>query len=791
MKKFVKALAILGLTAVMCVPLAACGEAGKSAYDIAVEHGFVGTEEEWLESLRGPQGEQGPQGEKGDQGEKGEQGEQGPQGEKGEQGEPGKDGADGEDGKDGADGSNGAPGVNGSDGDRGSLWFYGSDVPSAHVFDSDVSLQEGDMYLCSANNSIWYYKDAAWVVVTSLGDSNVGQADDQESLKEAIETAGENGMVSLAAGEYNLTDVTLPKGFTLVGTGETKIDLPSGYTVSYDNVTFTGIQFTGDDEADYTIQVTGDNVTISNCTFTEGPADTYTGHVLVGNKASNVVIEDCNFSDSFRSVFVTAAESVTIRNCVLDAVYPINVGVENGENGVTLTVEDTTLNGWTSYNLGKDGKASFTNCTFGKETYYDTYAFFRPYTETVLTNCKFSKDMTMDTANAATSVEFSECEYAEKEFTVDSLYAMISGAGDLKNEDYANISATEWKIDGELPSDFEVEAATQAELMTALALGASKVTLNADVTMTQTMTFNKNITLDLGEKRLTLYSDESNKSTNSISGGAQVIIQNGYLIGEQAGNANPAFSNIQVSGAKTSLTLESVDYTADGTAIYIQGDGSAVYNEETCAKVKVSDSTINTSGGFGIGTNATASEDVNQYANVNIVVDGSTITSIGSGILLNVAGNLVITDSTVKAEEQGVFVRAGTATISNSTLGTTVAYTEGQLSKINEDWGDGNNAPQAALVVGNRNGTYLADAVCTLSGEIKFEIQKDSAVPNIYVYDGMVDESAKSYSTTLNFDEFTAITVVEDVIIGNGSGAVTINGVAVNGSAGGSVGGNE
>lgn len=44
---------------------------GKSAYQIAVEHGFVGTEEEWLASLAGPAGPQGPQGSKGEQGEQG------------------------------------------------------------------------------------------------------------------------------------------------------------------------------------------------------------------------------------------------------------------------------------------------------------------------------------------------------------------------------------------------------------------------------------------------------------------------------------------------------------------------------------------------------------------------------------------------------------------------------------------------------------------------------------------------------------------------------------------------
>lgn len=35
------------------------GEDGKSAYEIAVEYGFVGDVEAWLESLRGPKGDPG------------------------------------------------------------------------------------------------------------------------------------------------------------------------------------------------------------------------------------------------------------------------------------------------------------------------------------------------------------------------------------------------------------------------------------------------------------------------------------------------------------------------------------------------------------------------------------------------------------------------------------------------------------------------------------------------------------------------------------------------------------
>ena len=68
------------------------GKDGKSAYQIAIENGFVGTEIEWLESLKGADGKDGING---------------------------KDGADGLPGKDGIDGKNGADGhdgVNGIDG---------------------------------------------------------------------------------------------------------------------------------------------------------------------------------------------------------------------------------------------------------------------------------------------------------------------------------------------------------------------------------------------------------------------------------------------------------------------------------------------------------------------------------------------------------------------------------------------------------------------------------------------------------------------------------------------------
>ena len=71
---------------------ASAGQDGKSAYEIAQEHGYEGTEEEWLASLKGDKGDQGEKGDTGDQGAQGAKGDKGDTGDKGEQGEKGADG---------------------------------------------------------------------------------------------------------------------------------------------------------------------------------------------------------------------------------------------------------------------------------------------------------------------------------------------------------------------------------------------------------------------------------------------------------------------------------------------------------------------------------------------------------------------------------------------------------------------------------------------------------------------------------------------------------------------------
>ena len=79
------------------------GKDGRSAYEIAIENGFVGTAAEWLESLKGRDGIDGKDG---------------------LPGKDGKDGADGLPGKDGTNGKDGRDGIDGKDGVSPDLTNY-------------------------------------------------------------------------------------------------------------------------------------------------------------------------------------------------------------------------------------------------------------------------------------------------------------------------------------------------------------------------------------------------------------------------------------------------------------------------------------------------------------------------------------------------------------------------------------------------------------------------------------------------------------------------------------------
>jgi hypothetical protein len=141
------------------------GPPGKSAYERAVDLGFEGSEQEWLDSLVGPEGPEGPQGPAGPKGDPGDPGE------KGEQGDPGLsayevavdngfEGTEQEwlDSLVGPEGQEGQAGPKGDQGDPGPQGDPGADG-------REVQLQKGTTHIQ------WRYEgDPTWTDLVALAD---------------------------------------------------------------------------------------------------------------------------------------------------------------------------------------------------------------------------------------------------------------------------------------------------------------------------------------------------------------------------------------------------------------------------------------------------------------------------------------------------------------------------------------------------------------------------------------------------------------------------------------------
>lgn len=316
MKKFWKALAAIGISAALCVPLAACGEDGattdqerlyesyvlyaqaagdevlsyqewldsvrgaagedgKSAYEIAVENGFEGTEEEWLASLKGQDGEDGKDGadgEKGDKGDKGDAGEKGEQGDKGDKGDPGEKGDKGDPGEKGEQGDAGV-------GIKDITYSYGYNAEEGYFYTEITFIltneKEKTVIVPSAMNPETTYVATTAAELKGLLEDGAAQV----ALGADIEvgTAGDtstgltvtNGTITIDLNGYEISNVGTQ--FALVVNGEN-----AKLTLIDSSEEQTGGIYGGKGGNNQTVRVTGG-----------AQVDIYGGNYSVGPDASN------------------------------------------------------------------------------------------------------------------------------------------------------------------------------------------------------------------------------------------------------------------------------------------------------------------------------------------------------------------------------------------------------------------------------------------------------------------------------------------------------------------------
>lgn len=192
------------------------GADGISAYQVAVNNGFVGTEAEWLDSLVGPTGPTGATGEIGPQGIQGIQGipgETGPQGIQGETGATGATGATGDKGDTGAGvAAGGTAGQILTKVDTTNYNTVWADAPVTGLQNvvEDTTPQLGGN-LDTNGKSIFASTGNLTLTPSSLGRIKLGTFEIGKGLAQEGQVLVSSGIIIDAAGNYNIANWEFPK----------------------------------------------------------------------------------------------------------------------------------------------------------------------------------------------------------------------------------------------------------------------------------------------------------------------------------------------------------------------------------------------------------------------------------------------------------------------------------------------------------------------------------------------------------------------------------------------------
>lgn len=239
-----------------------------------------------------------------------------------------------------------------------------------------------------------------------------------ESLKSAItnsQTSAKPAYIGLAEGKYqvNSADVIGP-GATLAGEGIDKTTMiAQQVSVSKDDITIKDMTIKGDAPAgNYgAMNIGGKNTVIENVEFNGQGMDGDTKGISVTGE--NLTIRNSKISNAFRGIIFWdhIGGNNLIENCTIDnVIYTFNINASTVKPGTTLTVKNSTLNGWTSYS-GCMSLVSFEKCNLGAS---NGYANLVAYADTTFTDCTFRDAYNIAAGNVSgKTITITNCKLAD------------------------------------------------------------------------------------------------------------------------------------------------------------------------------------------------------------------------------------------------------------------------------------------------------------------------------------------------------------------------------------------
>ncbi len=302
-----------------------------------------------------------------------------------------------------------------------------------------------------------------------------------------------------------------------------------------------------------------------------------------------------------------------------------------------------------------------------------------------------------------------------------------------------------------------------------------KLTLNNNVTINQSFDVlaGKSMEIDLGAYTLTLPSRPGGiKNYVRIYEGASLTIKGGA--GEK-GKVVDETLGLSLLGNNAKFTMENVDYEAT----LAHANGIMIDISVSNAAVNIKNSTV-TSKDYCLFTNATTPVGSGN----SFTLTNSEFTALETAFLANTPVTITATNCIFTGGWQGAFMRGGTSKFDGCTFNLAVD-SEYKTSEIPADgstsWNNGNQAPAAALTIGNRGGGYDYEKKVELANGCAFTVKVNGEVSQDYPAI-CIDTDRESQKVTFKYDSDTFGEVGKGLVIKNTTGLVTVNGTAYTGT---------
>lgn len=267
------------------------------------------------------------------------------------------------------------------------------------------------------------------------------------------------------------------------------------------------------------------------------------------------------------------------------------------------------------------------------------------------------------------------------------------------------------------------------------------------------------VTLDLNGKPLR-YMGSSSDVFEIKSG--NVSISNGKITTPKYDSEAAPYGGISVSG-NASLTIEDIQMESSSTCFAVADQGSLTIRNST---VKADS--------YAVTSNATNSEQ-----NITVTLENSEFSG-NTPVLLNIPSTITVDRCTITGDIQGMVVRGGNATITDSNITLTI---EGSIEE-NEffadyfdtiNWGQGNTVNVAALTIGNKlEGSYQYPTSVSLKGNTVLTVsgEAESLFPVVYAH----ANSGEGLGVTFNYDGTVKFVGTHEPQREYGSSNIVVNG---------------